>query len=80
MIEENRFRSVVYGIFAAATLAFLGWVGMSVNGMTERLTTIEVTMRENKEERLQQVADLRNRVNRIEDRMEIGRSNNGDRQ
>lgn len=80
MNEENRFRSVVYGLAAAATLAFLGWVGMSVNGMTERLTTIEVTMRENKEERLQQIADLRNRVGRIEDRIEIGRGNDGERQ
>ncbi|WP_343518084.1 hypothetical protein [Sphingomonas sp.] len=73
----DRFRSLVYGVAAAATLAFLGWVGMSVNSMTDRLTTIEVTMRENREERLQQVTDLRSRVNRLEDRLEVTRGREG---
>jgi hypothetical protein len=65
--SSDRFRQLVYGVAGAASLTFLGWVGLSVNGMAERLTTIEVTMRENKAEREAQIADLRARVGRLED-------------
>lgn len=71
--QVDWFKTIVLGMAGTCTVGFLGWVGTSVNGMSERLTTIEVTMRENKAEREAQIADLRNRVNRIEDRMEIGR-------
>lgn len=64
---QDRFRTAVYGIAAAASLGFLGWVATSVNGMSERLTTIEVTMRENKAERESQINDLRMRVGRLEE-------------
>lgn len=70
MTEEDssdRFRTIVYGIAATATLGFLGWVGLSVNGMTDRLVTLEVTVREARAERLQQVEDLRVRVGRLEE-------------
>jgi hypothetical protein len=64
---QDRFKPAVYSVATAATLGFLGWVGLSVNGMSDRLTTIEVTMRENKAEREAQIADLRARVGRLED-------------
>jgi hypothetical protein len=72
MIEDpqsnpDRFRSIVYGVAATATFSFLGWVGLSVNGMSDRLTTIEVTIRENRAERETQIADLRERVGRLEE-------------
>jgi hypothetical protein len=79
--EIDWFKTIVVGLALTCTVGFLGWIGTSVNAMAERLTTIEVTMRENKAEREAQIADLRNRVNRIEDRMEIGRiDRNGVRQ
>lgn len=64
---NDRFRTVVYGFAATATFAFLAWVATSVNAMSERLTTIEVTMRENRAERVQAIDDLRDRVSRLED-------------
>lgn len=67
MGDPDRFRSVVYGLAAAATLGFGGWLGMSVNGMSDRLTRMEVTITENKSEREAQINDLRSRVGRLED-------------
>jgi len=63
----DRFRTIVYSITAAATLSFGAWLGTSVNGMADRLTTIEVTIRENKAEREAQVNDLRARLGRLEE-------------
>lgn len=71
--EIDWFKTIVVGLALTCTVGFLGWLGTSVNGMAERLTTIEVTIRENRAEREAQIFDLRNRVNRIEDRMEQGR-------
>lgn len=67
---NDRFRTVVYGFAATATFAFLAWVATSVNAMSERLVTIEVTMAQNREERLEQIQDLRERIRRLEDIVE----------
>ena len=64
------FKTLVVGAALTCTMGFMAWLGTSVNGMAERLTTIEVTMRENKAEREAQIADLRSRVTRLEDRAE----------
>lgn len=61
------FKTLVVGAALTCALSFIAWLGVSVNAMADRLTAIEVTMRENKEERLQQIADLRARVGRLED-------------
>jgi hypothetical protein len=61
------FRTLVVGAALTCSLSFMAWLGISVNGMADRLTTIEVTMRENRAEREAQIADLRARVGRLED-------------
>lgn len=76
--NTDRFRNIVYGLAATATFSFLGWVALSVNGMSDRLTTIEVTMRENKEERMSQVSDLRSRVGRLEEERNVRMWRNAD--
>jgi hypothetical protein len=70
--ESERFRQTVYGLAAAATLAYGGWLGFQVTtssaNVTERLTRIETSMSENRAERTAQIEDLRRRVDRLEGR------------
>jgi hypothetical protein len=70
--ESDRFRQAVYGIAAAATLAYGGWLGVKVStisdNMTERLARIETTMAENRGERQIQLDEIRRRIDRLEAR------------
>lgn len=74
MTEEpdDRFRQIVYGIAAAATLTYGGWLGLKIStisdSMTERLARIETSMIENRGERQLQVEELRRRIDRLEAR------------
>ncbi len=63
---ETSFRKLVYTISAAATLAYAGWLGSAMIGVRDRLTGIETTISENREERQGQVLDLRSRIQRLE--------------
>lgn len=71
--SDDRFRQVVYGIAAAATLAYGGWLGLQVtkisDNMTERLARIETSMAENRGERQVQVEYLKHRIERLEARV-----------
>lgn len=66
--SEDRFRQVVYGIAAAATMTYGAWAGVQINSINDRLTRIETTMAENRSERQLQVEYLRHRIERIEAR------------
>jgi hypothetical protein len=70
--EGDPFRQIVYGIMAAATLAYAGWAGFQINSINDRLTRIETTMTENKQERQGQVDDIRRRLDRVEIRVYRG--------
>lgn len=78
------FRLIVVGVAVAATLAYAGWLGTTIlsvrddfNPVKDRLTRIEVTIVENRAERQAQIDDLRTRVNRLEDRLEMTRVRQG---
>lgn len=49
-----------------ATLAFLAFLGTQALQTNSRLTDIEATIREGRQERVQQVEDLRRRLDRLE--------------
>lgn len=67
---EDRFRQIVYGVAAAATITYGGWLGFQVTAIsslvTERLTRIETTMIENRSERQLQVEEIRRRLDQLE--------------
>lgn len=68
-MNDGKILQVVLGTVFVAFIGFQGWVATEISGTNERLTKIETTMAENRAEREAQIADLRSRVGRIEDRL-----------
>ena len=64
---RDPFKAFVYGIAATASLGYFGWLGASVIAIGDRLTVMETTIVENKEERREQINELRQRVGRLEE-------------
>lgn len=69
----DNFRQIVYGICAAATMAYAAWAGVQINSVNDRLTRIETRMDENRNERVTQNDFINKRLERLE-------SKNGDRE
>ncbi len=63
---ERRFRTLVYAVVAAATLTYAGWLGSTVIDLRNGQVRIETTIAENKAERIQQIVEIRSRLDRIE--------------
>lgn len=53
---------------AAVLLAYLAWMGVSIIDVRDRVSDLQATARENKEERIAQVAELRQRIYDLERR------------
>lgn len=64
--SEKRFRALVYGIVAIATMSYAGWLGSTVLDLRNGQVRIETTIVENKSERTQQISEIRARLDRIE--------------
>jgi hypothetical protein len=73
--QRDPFKAIVYGIAATASLGYFGWLGASVVGIGDRLTVMETTIVENKEERREQINELRQRVGRLEEEAYRKRAN-----
>lgn len=56
------------GGVTAVLLAFLAWMGVSIIDVRDRVSDLQATARENKEERIAQIAELRQRVYDLERR------------
>ncbi len=56
----------IVGLFVAALIGYLGWLGASINSISTRLTAIETTITEGRAERIAQINDLRERMTRVE--------------
>ncbi len=68
-MDTGKILQWITGILIAALIGYLGWLGSSVNGISVRLTAIEVSIAEGRAERASQIADLRERVSRLEQRI-----------
>ena len=62
----------VLTIFGGILLGYSGWAGVQIISIGDRLSRMEATMEANKEERVQQIDDIRARVRRLEEREDRG--------
>lgn len=65
-MNDSKTLQMVLGALFVAFLAFQGWLADSVSDMKNRLTKIETSIDQNREERQAQVNDLRDRISRLE--------------
>lgn len=61
------------GAIFVAFLGFLAWVGSTIGELSDRVARVETTLVENREERVTQISDLRERVTRLENKDDIRR-------
>ncbi len=68
-MDSGKILQWIVGLLIAALVGYLGWLGSSVNTISNRLTAIETSIAEGRLERASQIADLRERVSRLEQRV-----------
>ena len=68
MVSDSKYLPMIVGALFVAFLGFLAFLGKETLQTNGRLTRIETSIAENRTEREAQIADLRQRVSRIEDR------------
>lgn len=71
-MTSDKILQLLLGLLGAVFLGFQGWLATSlIDGQSDtndRLIKIETTISENREERQQQIVDLRTRIQRLEER------------